>query len=309
MVKTKRGTVPGSTRPAYENTDNLSNKPDNYAATMHSAHCCVGNTPPLDPALDSALSPGRMGTFLAAARGDSGLARELYIWNRDLSMAILADIAILEIAMRNAMDEAMVRRWGSCWYESPGPTFDKRTLGQLSTAWSRIPKGRRSRRNDPALPGRLVANCMFGFWTNLLDEGGPIGSGPRDEKADYDDLWLVLRRGFKGGRAEAKASGEKYRREWVHSVVKVVNDLRNRAAHHEPLINGFPLSGQQRRLTAQQGHDTCLKLARMLDSNLEAWIAASSTVPSLLSARPTGTTIAARCSTSPHLVAAGYPDY
>ncbi|MBU4616215.1 hypothetical protein IM877_15985 [Rhodococcus sp. GG48] len=259
--------------------------------------------------LDTTLSQGRMGTFLAAAGSDPVLARELYVWNRDLSMAILADIAMLEIAMRNAIDTALIRQWGPRWYES-GPTFDQRTMGALATAWGRIPNGRKSNRNDTALPGRLVANCMFGFWTNLLDEGGPIAKGPRDAKADYDALWLVIRREFKGARAEAKASGVKYRREWVHGVVKIVNDLRNRAAHHEPLINGFPLNGQQRRLTAQQGHDSCLKLARMLDSHLAAWIESTSTVPHLLATRPTtGITHAARCVASAHVVAAGYPDY
>lgn len=250
-----------------------------------------------------------MGTFLAAAGGDQVLARELYVWNRDLSMAILADIAMLEVAMRNAIDTALERKWGPHWYEK-GPVFDQRSMGQLATAWSRIPKGKKSNRNDPALPGRLVANCMFGFWANLLDEGGPTGKGPRDEKADYDALWLVIRREFKGARAEARASKAKYRREWVHGVVKIVNDLRNRAAHHEPLINGFPLNGQQRRLTAQQGHENCLKLARMLDSNLATWIESTSTVPRLLATRPVaGQTHAPRCTAAAHEVAAGYPDF
>ncbi|MFC9556036.1 hypothetical protein ACFTWF_35030 [Rhodococcus sp. NPDC056960] len=225
-------------------------------------------------------------------------------------MAILADIAILEVALRNAMHGALDWQWGPFWYQTaPSQTFDQRSRDSITSAWNKIPKGRRSHVNDPALPGRLVANCMFGFWANLLDEGGPITKGGR-KKADYDALWLVLRRAFKGGRAEAKTSGAKYRRVWVHSVVKEVNDLRNRVAHHEPVINGYPLSGQNRRRAVRQGHEACLKLARMLDSNLAAWIAANSTVPAILSNRPTSMPVdTTRCLMSPHLVAAGYPDF
>lgn len=45
------------------------------------------------------------------------LARELYVWNRDLSAAFLADIAFIEIALRNATNAALARRWGDRWYE------------------------------------------------------------------------------------------------------------------------------------------------------------------------------------------------
>lgn len=151
---------------------------------------------------------------------------------------------------------------------------------------------------------------MFGFWANLLDEGGPIGFGPRDAKADYEILWLELRRAFKGGRAEARTAGQPYRRKWVHSVVKEVNDLRNRCAHHEPLINGFPLSGQSRRRSAHDGHQTCLRLARMLDSRLAAWVSLDSRVPALLAQRPTAAGgLQTKCTCSPHMALEGYPDF
>lgn len=251
-----------------------------------------------------------METYLRAAGSDSALARELYVWNRDLSVAILADIAVIEVALRNAMHEALTYQWGDHWYEGSDPVLDLRSAGQLKTAWERLPRRRLRDRADPDLPGRLIANCMFGFWANLLDAGGPIGTGPRSGiTADYDQLWLVLRRAFKGGRAEARVANEPYRRPWVHSVVKEVNDLRNRTAHHEPLINGFPLTGQQRRKTATEGHAACMRLARMLDSDLASWLAASSTVPALLAVKPSALRQSHRCISSPHALVSGYPDF
>ncbi|MBB2974827.1 hypothetical protein FHX49_000368 [Microbacterium endophyticum] len=54
-------------------------------------------------------------------------------------------------------------------------------------------------------------------------------------------------------------------------------------------MRGFPLPGQQQqRLTAKQGHEACLRLARMLDRDLATWLERSSNVPMLLESRPDG---------------------
>jgi hypothetical protein len=260
--------------------------------------------PVLDPhhGLVRGLSVPRFGTFLSAAGGDDRLARELYVWNRDVSVAVLADIAILEVALRNAMHESAVAAWGSHWYSEPSLVIDDRTSKALSGAWSRLPEGVKRRAADTDVPGRLVAQCMFGFWTGLLDAGGYIGTHPRRTKANYDDLWKrAFKRAFPGGRAEARrhrsavaaAGGTRadlvgiaFTRTWIHSVCKNVNDLRNRVAHHEPLINGFPLNGQSRRMSTDEGHEQCRLLAGALDRDLASWLDVNSSVPTLLRQRP-----------------------
>lgn len=256
--------------------------------------------------LDKAVSPPRMKTFSNAAKGDLSLARRLYVWNRDLSVAFLADVAILEVALRNAMHEAAVRTWGGRWYADPQVRLDDRSLGQLSTAWRQLPAATRAQPADPDLPGRLVAQCMFGFWTNLLDAGAYVGKDPRRFAVDYDILWhAAFKQAFPGGRAEARSQRvliqqhaarqtqiqaphtATFTRAWVHGICKNVNELRNRVAHHEPLINGFPLNGQSRRVTAAEGHEDCRMLARMLDRDLATWLDGNTTVLAVLSARPT----------------------
>lgn len=254
---------------------------------MHVDHCCLKNVP-LTSNLDAYISVPRMKTYLAETFEDLGLARDLYLWNRDLSAAFLADIAILEVSMRNAMHTALVNEWGAQWYQD-GPALDQRSSDQLSKAWDRIPRTQRENlTTNRAVAGRLVANCMFGFWTNLLDQGGPTGLKPPRDEANYEQTWQrALRKAFKGARSEAKAApGGKFDRQWVHAQVKEVNDLRNRVAHHESLVKGFPLIGQSERRTAAEGHEACLRVARMLDRNLAAWLANNSQVPRLLSARP-----------------------
>ena len=128
---------------------------------------------------------------------------------------------------------------------------------------------------------------MFGFWRNLLEAGGFVGEGPRRTAVSYEDLWRAeLWAAFPGGRAVAAARGVHFTRNSTLNVVKEVHALRNRAAHHEPLINGFPMPGESRRLTGEQGHRACLDLAALLDRNLASWLARNSQMARVLPSRP-----------------------
>lgn len=260
--------------------------------------------------LHTAISSPRFATFLHAADDDVALAHRLYVWNLDLSVAVLADIAIVEVALRNAMHDAASRAWGSHWYQSQDVQLDGRSEGQLSNAFGYLHKSIKERASDADVPGRVVAQCMFGFWVNLLDSGNYVGRPPRRVKVDYDVLWEVaFKHAFPGARLEARALRNileakipagpdkpakvarlrqevAFNRTWVHSICKNVNDLRNRVAHHEPLINGLPLAGQGQRITAAAAHGRVLMVARMLDRDLAAWLNVNSKVPSLLASRP-----------------------
>lgn len=133
---------------------------------------------------------------------------------------------------------------------------------------------------------------------------------PREISVDYDTLWhAAFKQAFPGGRQEARLRRAKlidalpnnssraaevarlqqevaFTRSWVHSICRIVRDLRNRITHHEPLISGFPLRGQRQRLTAIEGHNYVRLLARMLDRDLAAWLDGNSHVQAILQDRP-----------------------
>lgn len=255
-----------------------------------------GESPVSDPtqasraaALDRAISPPRYASYLLAAGGDPERARELYVWDRNVASAVFADLAIVEVALRNAMHEALAQVWGPDWYDSGAVVLDNRSRNQLDTAKSHLPAGLVSAAG-PDLPGRVVAQCMFGFWVNLLDSGNYVGHGNQRRRVDYEVLWRqALNHAFPGGRPEARldpSPGAHFTRGWVHGIAKVVNELRNRVAHHEPLQNGFPLNGQQARMTVREGFDTYLRLTRMIDRDLAAWVESDTRVLNLLTERP-----------------------
>lgn len=230
-------------------------------------------------ALDNAVTPIRMGTYLSAAGHDPTLARELYVWDRDVAAAFLADIAIVEVALRNAMDAQLVANFGPEWY-STDIGLDSPSRSKLAQSWDRLPQARRTH-------GHLVASLMFGFWRGLLEPGGYVGKEPQRFHFSHEGLWnCALSKAFRGGRLIAAAEGSQFTRSWTLGLVSIVHAVRNRAAHHEPFVSGFPLPGQQVRLQVQDGHDACIKLAAILDRNLADWIKSTSTLPALIGGRP-----------------------
>lgn len=256
-----------------------------------SSHTIVVHAPPegapVHPqhatALDRAISADRFGTYLRAAEGDPGHARELYVWDRNVASAILADIAIVEVALRNALNDALTRIYGSHWY-TRDIGLDDRSRQKLAAAWRDLPRAART-------PGRVVAQLMLGFWVELLDAGGTVGREPQQWSVSYEDLWRAgLARAFPGGRLEAAARAERFTRTWTHDKVKAVQVVRNRAAHHEPLVNGIPMPGQRQsrrpRISVREGHDAYLLVLRMIDHDLAEWVAEESRVPAELARRP-----------------------
>jgi hypothetical protein len=132
-------------------------------------------------ALTRAISRDRLGTYLAAAGSDPIKAVDLYLWDRDLAAAVLADIATLEVALPDALNDELTRVYGPEWY-SEDVGFDDRSRGALARAWTYLPKDKRT-------PGRVVSQLMFGFWAGLIDVGGYAGKEPQAFHMDYEQLW------------------------------------------------------------------------------------------------------------------------
>ncbi|MDR1386577.1 MAG: Abi family protein [Propionibacteriaceae bacterium] len=68
--------------------------------------------------------------------------------------------------------------------------------------------------------------------------------------------------------------------------LRAVRFLRNRCAHHEPLIHGFPLPGQARRMGAVEGVETYMRVLDMLDRDLADWMVDDSAVGDIIAHRP-----------------------
>lgn len=240
-------------------------------------------------ALRTCITDERLAAYDSEARRRSCPALRLYLWDHDMASACMGDIAIIEVALRNHMDRqlsliALERAGTEDWY-MVGLRFDDRTQRQIRDAWGHLTIQQKKYYTH----GHLVAALTFGFWRNLLENGGAIRAHWPDEgSADYEnDFWRKgIVKAFPGGRRHALNVNAKWTRNYALDIVKTVHALRNRVAHHEPLVNGVPLPGENRRISLPEVVQACFDLAMILDRDLHAWLIDNSKMKLMLGHEP-----------------------
>jgi hypothetical protein len=222
------------------------------------------------PWLERWLSVPRLERYLTGAGGDRCRALSLYDWNARVSAAVLRDIAHLEVALRNAYDIALI----------PATPADKgHWTAAATTVFPPVERTKRAPDGSPrrvdinektrailesalqaaggvsAPPGKVIANLTFGFWRYL------------SSKAHEKSLWVPYLH---------NAFPPKTSRSDVDSRVGRLHDLRNRAAHHEPLLDADLIA----RL------DDLLWITERLEPSLAQFIQSSTDVQTLDATRP-----------------------
>ncbi|WP_237232995.1 Abi family protein [Rothia nasisuis] len=238
------------------------------------------------------VSAQRLKPYLEHSYNNRELAMRLYELDRRLSAELFYEIGILEVALRNSVDRYLTAKYGDSWIANPTLPMDQRTAENFHEAWDSLPANRRqeSMENNPKLKGRLLAASMFRTWSNFFDKGGASGHPAPRDRADHDIIWTeeALKTVFPGAAKLAGRSGEKLNRDWAYRQVKEVHVLRNRIAHHESLINGYPLPGQEEtaitpaKRSAADGLKACRTLAKMIDRHLAKFIAENSSADQFL---------------------------
>ncbi|MFJ8910532.1 hypothetical protein [Amycolatopsis sp. NPDC102389] len=198
----------------------------------------------------------------------------LYEWNAAVSAAFHHDLSHLEVALRNAYDRALghaavggthwvfqaTRIFPSRWQKAAnGTRYDVNETSRRLLAEAvknATPKIRRP--SDPAVspsPGKVIAELSFGFWRYL------------SARRHHDPLWVpYLHLGFRAGTD----------RRDVDKHVERLHRLRNRVAHHEPLL----------ALDVHEHWKDVRDLAALISPQVAAYIAANSSCARLLAARP-----------------------
>ncbi|WP_405644055.1 hypothetical protein [Streptomyces uncialis] len=164
----------------------------------------------MPPWMVKSFSALRLTRYLRAAQGDVAAAQRLYWWNIEASSALFGPLHCLELALRNALHHQLTQRYSreAWWEEAPLDPAGRRLVTKAHDKCAR-------RGNTPVVPGSVVAELTFGFWTALLSRG-------------YDrHFWVpVLHRAFPHYRG---------RRDDLYDGLSSLVLLRNRIMHHEPI--------------------------------------------------------------------------
>lgn len=198
-------------------------------------------------ALEEALSLDRFGRYLAWADGDRERAIELYTLNSQLSACFHISLHMLEVVLRNRI-HAVASQWNNedrdyeepqlPWYDRPEFQIGTWQLDQLKKAKADLLDDRK-----PIETGRVIAALTFSYWTAFFGK-------------DYEDLW---QRGlYQIGK---RPDGKGLRRKDFSAPLTPLRLLRNRIAHHEPILSW----------NLPKHHSAIIQLTEWLSPAAAAW--------------------------------------
>ena len=199
--------------------------------------------------LRTAISPDRFNTYLKRASGAHRPAMQMYTWNIALGSAFHGPLQALEVTLRNATHDQLASRYSDLWFHNP----DLLKRNQLNSVRSAASELERQKKQGTA--GRIVAELSFGFWVALFAK--------RYEAL----LWRTdLNRIFT----------PRPNRQELYDQLNRLRTLRNRVAHHEPIL--------QRDL--QTDYQKLLWILKMLSPEAASWVTHHSRVLEVLETKP-----------------------
>jgi len=194
--------------------------------------------------LREAISPARLTTYLRHAGGNHRLALELYAGNVNAGAALQPILHANEVALRNTVNRAFESQFGVQWPYAEGFL---RTMPrhERSTFEAGLRKLERTRRVARLATSDVVSGQTYYLWVSLLT-------------ARYDQrVWQhEFARSFPGAPPSVQ-------RAVAHATAEEIRLLRNRIAHHEPLL-AYDLSGAYMR---------AVRMIRWISPGKAAWAA------------------------------------
>lgn len=175
---------------------------------------------------------------------------DLYVWNGQAAASFYEAMHLLEVALRNTLNEALSEHWSATWYKDPSVLLTPGSRNKVTEAIQRATAG-----GVPETPGRVVAELTFGFWWSLLAD-------------NYNrSLWQPCLRA---------AFPTSVRRGRLHSSLDEMRRLRNRCAHHEPIF--------VRNLA--RDWQTLLSITGLFSATFRTWVEGVSRVPVVIASKP-----------------------
>lgn len=176
---------------------------------------------------EGVMSATRMARYLSTTNNNSKRAMTLYRKNLRLSQELFTVVSCYEVALRNGIDRQYTTHYGSDWLRDSATgngifdtyscrhtkTLINKTMTQLANNYTHA---------------KLLAKMDFGFWRYLFAQPQFYAGGQ------------TLLRVFPAKPTSTRAI--QYNHTFVFNQLGLINGLRNRIAHHEPICfaSGYP---------------------------------------------------------------------
>lgn len=174
--------------------------------------------------IKDSLSAARIGTYESMIGGAAGLpqtekALRLYMWNAQISAAFFVPLHVCEVVTRNAVADVIETVYGARWPWSVGferslpiPVHGYKPKDDLIS-------GRRNQQTT----GKVIPELKFVFWQKML-------TGRFDNRLWNNHILTAF------PHAAAQGMNAALLRQNLYNDLETVRKLRNRIAHHEPII-------------------------------------------------------------------------
>lgn len=169
-------------------------------------------------ALRRALSAERLSTYerIASTCSADVTAECLYVWNMRMCGALMMPVHLCEVVIRNAAASVLARQHGPRW---PWNEALRRRLPAASSTSARTALEQAASRATEA--PEVVANLPMVFWQQLFT-------------CRFDaTLWIPA---LGGVLRHAPSAHPSVIRKAIHADIGRIRHLRNRIAHHEPIL-------------------------------------------------------------------------
>lgn len=155
--------------------------------------------------------------FISQERFDSYKDMKEYNENLKFSKKSYIPLSIMEIALKNSINEHLTNKLGERWYE------DKKFLTIDSFKKVNEAKNILYRRGEKISKPKIIAELSFGFWVNLFKR-------PYEKKLRTKDLQKIF---LNLPSKETKVLN----REILFKELNHIRNFRNRVFHYEKILN------------------------------------------------------------------------
>ena len=170
--------------------------------------------------LPNLLSAPRFSTYRRYSNDNCEEALRLYLWNLRISSALIVPLHIMEVALRNAIADAITAVYGEAWPHSTNficslPNPKQRQFYNPQEQLKKLKK-------KHSKPGKIVADLSLVFWERML------------ARRYYNNIW---KKNFREVFPHAPEEQDIQDLQCTLSQrVEKCRELRNRIAHHEPIF-------------------------------------------------------------------------